>query len=70
MDELAKIDEHIHAQQRPTGQTAAVTPDPLAQWEMYVTDNREQRIDDGAIRRKPDFVIEDDRGWEYVRWEW
>jgi hypothetical protein len=58
----------MHAQNAPTKQDNK--PAPQDPYESYIVPSRETRIDDGAIRRRPEFVIADDEGWKQVGWEW
>lgn len=65
---LARMDAQRRAQAAPPKAKAPTLPDP---YETSVVMNAEPPVDDGkGIRRRPTFVLEDDKGWGEIPWTW
>lgn len=64
---LAAMDAKMRAQNAPPPVDAK--PKPPDPYETAVSEAREYAFDDSrGIRRRPDFVMDDDKGWQEVPW--
>lgn len=69
---LGEIDKRIHAQHLPPPVVEKKEPPlPEGVGQLYfVAENVEAKIDDTRGAQRPQMLVDNDKGWTKVGWEW